>query len=419
MSNPLPELKTSLKFVIVGHVDHGKSTLIGRLLYDTDSLPPDKIEEMERTSGELGRETEFAFIMDHLREEREQGITIDTAQTFFRTKSREYVIIDAPGHVEFVKNMITGASQAEAAILIIDAAEGIKEQTRRHAYVLSLLGISQVIVVLNKMDLAGYREDTYKELKIQAEEFLKSINIRADYYIPISALKGDNIVQKAVALSWYQGPTFLEGLDSLAGYPAAADRPLIFPVQDIYRIDSRRVIVGRVEAGEIREGQIVRFLPGEYQAVVKSIEKFQEKIASAFAQESIGVTLYDSLFVERGTVIAQPDRLPKVANEFRANLFWMAKRALGKSEKITLRCATQSVQSEVADIHRRIDSSDLKVIEENADGLENLEVGEVRIKTKKPIVIEKFKDVKELGRFVLMRQNNICARGIITGWDWI
>jgi sulfate adenylyltransferase large subunit len=403
--------------VIVGHVDHGKSTLIGRLLYDTDSLPPDKIEEMKRTSGELGRETEFAFIMDHLREEREQGITIDTAQTFFRTKSREYVIIDAPGHVEFVKNMITGASQAEAAVLIIDAAEGIKEQTRRHAYILSLLGISQVIVVLNKMDLAGYREDAYKELKIQAEEFLKSINIRADYYIPISALKGDNIVQKNEALSWYPGPTFLEGLDSLEGKAAAADRPLIFPVQDIYRIDSQRVIVGRVEAGKIRQGQIVRFLPGEYQAVVKSIEKFQEEKTSAIAQESIGVTLQDSLFAERGMIVAQPDRLPKVANEFKANLFWMAKQALGKSEKIILRCATQSIVSEVRDIYRRVNSSDLTIIQENADGLENLEIGEVRIRTKRPVVIEKFNDVQELGRFVFMRGKNICAGGIITGWD--
>lgn len=403
--------------MIVGHVDHGKSTLIGRLLYDTDSLPPDKIEEMKRTSGELGRETEFAFIMDHLREEREQGITIDTAQTFFRTPSREYVIIDAPGHVEFVKNMITGASQAEAAVLIIDAAEGIKEQTRRHAYILSLLGISQVIVVLNKMDLAGYREDTYKELRIQAEEFLKSINIRAEYYIPISALKGDNIVQKNEALSWYPGPTFLEGLGSLEGKLAAADRPLIFPVQDIYRIDSQRVIVGRVEAGKIREGQKVRFLPGEYQTVVKSIEKFQEKIASAVAQESIGVTLQDSLFAERGMVIAQPDRLPKVANEFRANLFWMVERALDKSEKITLRCATQNIVGEVRDIYRRINSSNLTIIKENADALENLEVGEVRIRTEKPIVIEKFNDVQELGRFVLMRGKNICAGGIITGWD--
>ncbi len=408
---------SNLKFVIVGHVDHGKSTLIGRLLYDTDSLPPDRVEEMKRTSRELGRETEFAFIMDHLREEREQGVTIDTAQTFFRTPSREYVIIDAPGHVEFVKNMITGASQAEAAVLIIDAAEGIQEQTRRHAYILSLLGISQVIVVLNKMDLAGYREDTYKELKIQAEEFLKSINIKADYYIPISALKGDNIVQKAEALSWYQGPTFLEGLDSLKGRIAPADLPLIFPVQDIYRIDSQRVIVGRVETGNIREGQIVRFLPGDYQTVVKSIERFQEERNSAVAQESIGVTLQDSLFVERGMVISQPDRLPKVANEFKANLFWMDRAALRKSEKITLRCATQSLQSEVADIHRRINSSNLTIIQQNADGLENLEVGEVRIRTKRPIVIEKFNDVQELGRFVLMRQNNICAGGIITGWD--
>ena len=188
-------MKENLKFVIVGHVDHGKSTLIGRLLFDTKSLPPDKIEEMQKTSKELGRETEFAYLVDHLREEREQSITIDTTQIFFKTDKREYVIIDAPGHVEFVKNMVTGASQAEAAILIVDTAEGVQEQTRRHAYILSLLGISQIIVALNKIDLVEFSENRFREVKDESEKFLASINLKSDYYIPISALKGDNVVQ--------------------------------------------------------------------------------------------------------------------------------------------------------------------------------------------------------------------------------
>ncbi|UCD85218.1 MAG: GTP-binding protein [Deltaproteobacteria bacterium] len=417
MSDFSTDLTTNLKFVIVGHIDHGKSTLIGRLLYDTDSLQPDKVEEMRRTSGELGKETEFAFIVDQLREEREQGVTIDTTQIFFRSSFRNYVIIDAPGHIEFIKNMITGASQAEAAVLIIDAAEGIKEQTRRHTYILSLLGISQVIVVFNKMDLVGYDEARYKELKIQAQELIESLNIETDYYIPISALRGDNIVNKAEALSWYQGPTFLKGLDSLEGYLAAADRPLIFPVQDIYKIGSRKVIVGRVEAGNIRAGQVVKILPEDYQATVKSIERFQEERTSAVAQESIGVMLQNSLFVERGMVMCHSDRMPKVTNEFKANVFWMARSPMKKSERITLRCATQSIMVEVPDIYRRINSSSLTIVQEDADDLGSLDVGEVRIKAKKPVVIEKFSDVQELGRFVLMRQNNICAGGIITGWD--
>jgi len=186
-----------LSFVIVGHVDHGKSTLIGRLLYDTDSLPPDKIEEIKKASAEAGRDTEFAFLLDHLEEERKQGITIDTTQVFFKTDKRRYVIIDAPGHVEFVKNMITGASQAEAAVLIIDVAEGVKEQTRRHSYMLSLLGLSQVIVVLNKMDLVDFSQERFGDVRKDAGGWLKSIDIEPIYYIPISAIKGDNITGKS------------------------------------------------------------------------------------------------------------------------------------------------------------------------------------------------------------------------------
>lgn len=406
-----------LKFVIVGHVDHGKSTLIGRLLYDTDSLPPDRIEEMKKTSGELGRETEFAFLLDHLKEEREQGVTIDTTQTFFHTPSREYVIIDAPGHVEFVKNMVTGASQAEAAVLIIDAAEGIREQTRRHAYILSLLGISQVIVVLNKMDLAGYEEARYHELKRETGEFLESIGTASGFFIPISALKGDNIVRKGEGLDWYQGPTFLEALDSLRERVAPADLPLIFPVQDIYRTDGKRMVVGRVESGRIERGQRVRVLPGDYETAVRSVEKFNEERTAAAASESVGVTLEDSLFVERGMVICEKDRPPATTREFKATLFWMSKAGLDPSRKIDLRCATQQVSCEIAEIERRIDSSDLRVVEERAGTLENLEVGEVRIRTKKPIAVERFQAVQELGRFVLMRENNICAGGIITGWE--
>ena len=203
----------SLKFVIVGHVDHGKSTLIGRLLFDTDSLPPDKMKDVEETSKELGREVEFAFIMDHLKEEREQGITIETTQIFFKTPKQDYVIIDAPGHVEFVKNMITGASQADAALLIIDVQEQVREQTRRHAYILSMLGLDQLIVVLNKMDLVKFKKSVFKHVRIDAKSFLKSIDIQADFYIPICAINGDNITKKSEKMSWYNGPTVLECID--------------------------------------------------------------------------------------------------------------------------------------------------------------------------------------------------------------
>ncbi len=403
-----------MKFIIVGHIDHGKSTLIGRLLFDTASLPQDKIAEIEKFSKELGRETDFSFAVDYLQEEREQGITIDTTQIFFRTKRRQYVIIDAPGHVEFIKNMVTGASQAEAGILIIDVKEGVQEQTRRHAYILKILGISQVIVLLNKMDLVNFDRKRYAEVRKEAEEFLGSIGVRADYYIPVSALKGENIVKNSKKMFWYEGPIFVESLDSLKRKIVSEKGPLILPVQDIYKIDSERIIVGRIERGKIKKGEEIKILPILETTMVNSIKKFPEEVNQASAEESIGLTIQSSLFVERGMVICRANDKLKISDNFKANLFWMGKSPLNKTEELNLRCATQSTLCEVKKIYKRINSSTLEVIQENAGQLENLEVGEVEIKTKRAIVVERFNNIQEIGRFVLKQQKNICAGGIIT-----
>jgi len=393
--------KPNLKFVIVGHVDHGKSTLIGRLLYDTNSLPPDKIEEIQKTSKDLGRETEFAYLLDHLEEERQQGITIDTTQVFFKTDKREYVIIDAPGHVEFVKNMITGASQAEAAVLIIDVNEGVKEQTKRHAYILSMLGLKQVIVLINKLDLVGYQEFRYGQVSKDIEAFLHSIRIHPIFYIPIAAIKGENIARKTEQMPWYTGPTFLESLDSLSNRKSPHDKSLIFPVQDIYKVDNKRIAAGRVEAGVIRKGQEIKVLPTRQISRVKTIEKFPNEIENASAGESIGITIEDSLFLDRGFVLCNSGEEPFLTDTFQANLFWMAKKEFNKGDKIFIRCSTQETGGKMEAIKKRINSS-------------TLEVGEVIIKTKTPITIKSFYDVQELGRFVIVRDEDICAGGIIT-----
>ncbi|NOX97896.1 MAG: GTP-binding protein [Nitrospirae bacterium] len=406
--------KGNLKFVIVGHVDHGKSSLIGRLFFDTNSLPPEKMQEVEQSSKELGRKVEFAFLMDHLREEREQGITIDTAQTFFKTDKREYVIIDAPGHVEFVKNMITGASQAEAALLIVDAEEGVQEQTKRHAYILAMLGLEQVVVVLNKMDLLDFKEDRFNKVKEETRNFLDSINITSDFYIPISAIQGDNVAKKSSHMDWYKGPTVLESLDSLRNRVSAENKPLIFPVQDVYKVNGKRIAVGRIEAGTIRKEQEIKILPDGQITKVKSIEKFLEEVDKSCAGESTGITTQDPVFLDRGNVICESKKEPALTDTFRANVFWMAKEDFNKKDKITLRCATQEMNSKVEKIEKRINSSSLEVIEEDADKLKNLEVGEVIIKTKKPIAVKTFNEVQELGRFVFVRGENICAGGIIT-----
>jgi sulfate adenylyltransferase large subunit len=403
-----------LSFVIVGHVDHGKSTLIGRLLYDTDSLPPDKIEEIKKASADQGKQTEFAYLLDHLEEERKQGVTIDTTQVFFKTDKRRYVIIDAPGHVEFVKNMITGASQAEAAVLIIDVAEGVKEQTKRHSYMLSLLGLHQAVVVLNKMDLVDFSEDRFTAVKQDVHNWLKSINIEPTLYIPISAILGENIATKSEKMPWYAGPTFLESLDTLQNKQPPEDKSLLFPVQDVYKIEDKRINVGRVEAGVIKKGLEIKILPDGQITGVNSIEKFLEETDAAVASESIGMTTADSVFLDRGNIVCLPGAEPAVTDEIPANIFWMSKRNFTASDKLTIRCATQETSCKIQSINKRINSSTLEVIEENADIVQNLDVAEVVIKTKKPVAIKDFNDVQELGRFVLVRDENICAGGIIT-----
>ncbi len=404
----------TLSFVIVGHIDHGKSTLIGRLLYDTQSLPPDRIEEMKRASADRGREDEFAYLLDHLEEERQQGITVDTTQVFFNSKSRHYVIIDTPGHVEFVKNMITGASQAEAAVLIVDVAEGVKEQTKRHSYMLSMLGLEQVVVVFNKMDMVDYSQERFEEVKNDALQWLGSINIKPSLCIPISAMKGNNVANRCDKMQWYDGPTFLESLDGLNNILPAENKELLLPIQDVYKVDDKRVNVGRIETGVLKQDQEVEIVPTGLKTKIKSVEMFLEERDSAVASECVGFTTSDAVFLERGVVVCQSDAKPNLTDTISASVFWMSKKPLAKDERISIRCATQEISCKIQQIKERINSSTLEVLEEDADKLENLEVAEVTIKTKKPIAVKEFSDCQELGRFVLVRDQNICAGGIVT-----
>ncbi len=406
-------MQEHLKFVIVGHVDHGKSTLIGRLFYDTDSLPEEKVEEVRKVCEELGREMEFGFVMDHLEEERSQGITIDTAQTFFKTGLRHYVIIDAPGHKEFIRNMITGASQAEAAILIVDAKEGVREQTKRHAYILGMLGLEQVIVVVNKMDRIGYSEARFGEVKTELSAFLGSLGISPVYWIPISAKDGDNVAIPSDKMPWHDAPTVLDALDTFTPREPAKARPLRFPIQDVYKVKDKRILVGRVEAGEIRKDDTVVFAPSLTRTKVASIEMLWQNRTEAEAGESIGITLADPLFVERGAVACPPDRQPVITSTLRANVFWMSKRPFVAGEELLLRVATQEVPVRIA-IEKKIDSSTLEPIAESPDKVWETEVAQMLIHAKEPIAVENFNDIQELGRFVLVRDLDVVAGGIIT-----
>jgi len=402
-----------MKIVIVGHVDHGKSTLIGRLFFDTNSLPEGVMENVKRACEELGRPVEFAYLMDSLEEERQQNVTIDTAQTFFKTGKRHYVIIDAPGHVEFVKNMITGASQAEAAILIVDVNEGVQEQTKRHAYILGMLGLEQVVVVLNKMDTVGYDRKRFNDVSADVTAFLEKINIKPSYVIPISAREGDNVAKKSSRMEWYEGPTVLEALDRFR--PSAKDttKPLRCPLQDIYKVGDKRVLVGRVESGLMKAGDDITFLPSGKKAVVKSIEVFEGQKNEAGPGESIGITIDKPHFLERGEVACSGE-LPKPTDTIMAHVFWMSREPFRMGDQMLFRCATQEISCIIESINKKLDSSTLEIIEENAKELNDMEIGEVILKLKSPAVVENFNNIGELGRFVLTKGLDVAAGGIIT-----
>jgi len=403
--------KENMKIVIVGHVDHGKSTLIGRLLYDTNSLPEGKVEEIKLVCESLGKKFEVGYVLDSLEEERDQNITIDTTQTFFKTNKRDYIIIDAPGHVEFIKNMVTGASQAEAAILIVDAEEGIQEQTRRHAYILKFLGLNQIIVVINKMDLIKYEEKRFNQVKEDLLNFLLNINIKPSIIIPISARDGSNIIKKSKNMQWYNDKTVLESLDTFKNKISLKDKELRLPIQDYYTFD-KRIFVGRIESGKIKQGDEILILPTKEITKVKSIEEFLKDPKEAEAGKSIGITTEDKVFIDRGYVIVKPnEKQPIMTNKIKANIFWMGKTSIKKRERINLRCTTQEVMCEIDSINKIINSSTLE-IKEDKEEINDKEAAEVIIKTEKPIVIENFNNIEEMGRFVLERED-IVAGGII------
>ena len=404
----------NLKLVIVGHVDHGKSTLIGRLLFDTDSLPEGQMDEIRSVCKALGREVEFGFVMDHLEEERDQGVTIDTAQTFFHTTKRDYVIIDAPGHVEFVKNMITGASQAEAAVLIVDADEGVMEQTRRHAYILGMLGLRQIIVVVNKMDLVGFKREAFDVILDDLTPFLASIDITPNHIIPVSAKEGDNIARSSSRMSWFTGPTVLAALDGFKPLGAPTDKPLRFSVQDVYKFD-KRIVVGRVESGILRAGDIVLVLPSNERSRIESIEEFlKDDVKEAGPGMAVGIVLSDKLFVERGNIVCSCRGPPTVTETVRAHLFWMDKVPFTKGERLKLKLTTQEAMCEVTDIERVIDSSTLEVVGCDVDQVWNRQVADIVLRMSAPIMLDDFNSIPAMGRFVLERRNTV-AGGIITG----
>ena len=411
-SSPAPPLRV----VFVGHVDHGKSTLIGRILHDTGSLPEGKIDEIKKACAAEGMEFEFAFLLDALLEEQKQNVTIDTTQIPFRTARRRYAIIDAPGHKEFLKNMITGASSADAAILVIGANEGVREQSRRHAYLLNLLGIRQIIVVVNKMDLVDFSEARFHEIESEYRTFLAELGLEARAFIPASARQGENVARATMKMKWYCGASVLEALDLLESRKSDVDLPLRFCIQDVYRFDGRRIIAGRIETGTLRVGDQLVFSPANKSSIVATIERWNAPPnGPAVAGDSIGITLSEQIFVERGYVASHENETPIETNRFHADLFWIVREPLRVGHFYDLRVATQDVKCQIVSIEQVMDSSTLEMKSDGREQLERNEIGRLTIQTRGPLVIDNHDNIPNLGRFVIADDGRIRGGGTILG----
>jgi bifunctional enzyme CysN/CysC len=404
-----------VKIVFVGHVDHGKSTLIGRILEETNSLPEGKVDALRASCEAQGQRFEYAFLLDALAEEQQQNVTIDTTQIHFRTATRSYVIIDAPGHEEFLKNMITGAASADAAVMVIAADEGAREQSRRHGQLLSLLGIRQVIVAVNKMDLAGYSETTFREIEKGYGEFLETLGLKAVAFVPISAGAGMNVSRGGPSVAWFKGPTLLQAIDQLKAAGSAAEQPLRFPVQDVYRVANRRILAGRIESGTLRVGDRLLFSPHHKTARVATIERWPVSMTeSASAGESIGITLEDQIFVERGHIASHEVDAPAESNRVHARLFWIGREPLRAGARYRLKLVTQNVDCEVVALSQVVDAATLDPVAADRTELSINEVGDVTLQTRAPLVIDNHERVPAMGRFILAAGDELVGGGIIS-----
>jgi bifunctional enzyme CysN/CysC len=410
--------REQMNLVIVGHVDHGKSTVVGRLLADTGSLPTGKLEAVRKECLRTGKPFEYAFLLDALSDEQDQGITIDTARCFFKTSKRDYIIIDAPGHIEFLKNMISGAARAEAAALIIDAKEGVRENSRRHGYILAMLGIRQVVVCVNKMDLVKHDEAHFRAIEKEYRAFLGEIgSVSPRHFIPVSALEGENLAHRSEVMKWYDGPTFLEAMDGFAKAPSRADLPARMPVQAVYKFtsrgDDRRIIAGRVESGRIAVGDKVVFTPSNKSSTIKSIEAFNAAPRTVIeAGWSTGFTLTEEIYITRGEVMSHLEKPPLVSTRFRANLIWLGRKPFEKGRDYKLKLGTAALPVHIHKIHKVIDASQAhsEITKENVG---RHDVADLVLETRSPVAFDLIGDSEATGRFVIVDGYDVAGGGII------
>ncbi|MBI3413520.1 MAG: translation elongation factor EF-1 subunit alpha [Candidatus Aenigmarchaeota archaeon] len=412
--------KPHINIMTSGHVDHGKSTLIGRLLFDTGAIREDEMRKLKETATELKKETfEFAFAMDTSKEERERGVTIDLMHKPFETQKNYFTIIDAPGHRDFVKNMITGASQADAAILLCSAKEGIQDQTREHAYLLKVLGIKQMTVAVNKMDAVNYDEAKFNAIKSEVTKLLQGIGYKIDAIpmIPLSAYLGDNVVKKSDKMPWYKGPTLLESLDSIQLPPKPSGKPLRLPVQDVYDIKGIGVVpVGRVETGILKPGDQVVFMPSGAKAEVKSVEMHHKQLVQAEPGDNVGFNVrgISRDQIKRGDVVGKPDNPPTVAKEFTAQIIVLNHpTVITKGYTPVFHCHTSQMAGEIFEIVKKLDPKTGATLAENPDLLKTGDAAIVKVRPSKPLAIEKQSDFPQLARFAIRDMGQTVAAGVV------
>jgi bifunctional enzyme CysN/CysC len=398
-----------LRVVIAGHVDHGKSTLVGRLMHDTGSLTEGRMQELEESCESRGLDVlEWSFLLDSFQAERDQAVTIDTTQIRLSTGKRDVVIIDAPGHIEFLKNMITGAAAADAAILVIDAVDGLQDQTRRHAFMLHLLGLKQVAVVVNKMDMVGYQEDRFCQIEKDILSCLKTISLDCVAVIPVAARHGDMLVDRGKSMPWYGGPTLLAVFDSMESTIPPVDAPLRFSVQDVYRFDEQRIVVGRVEIGIIRQGDTLLFSPHQQKAIVSSLAIWPADINKTVAQagESIGLILDRPVFVERGYIASHEKNPPSLTRAFRATIFWFSTEPLKQGAVYKLHYGTHQSVVTVQSVDRVIDAGNLQQ-NETTEIVPRHAVADIVLSSRDMIAFD------PSGRFALYNDSGIVGGGLI------
>jgi len=409
-----------MRFTTAGSVDDGKSTLIGRLLYDSKSIFEDQMEAIELSSKRKGeKHVNLALLTDGLRAEREQGITIDVAYRYFATPKRKFIIADTPGHIQYTRNMVTGASTANLAIILIDARNGVIEQTLRHAYIASLLQIPHLVVCVNKMDLVDYSEEKYNQIKNQFLEFAPKLDVKDIRFIPISALKGDNVVERSTVMDWFKGSTLMHILENIY---ISGDQNYIdprFPVQYVIRPQSDeyhdyRGYAGRIDGGIFNVGDSVKVFPSGFESKIKSIDTLNESLKSAFAPQSVTMTLEDNIDISRGDMIAKTNNLPKSGQDITAMISWFHEKPLRVNGKYALRHTTSDLRCMIKEVSFKMDINSL---ERNFDDKEVKmnDIARIKIRTTKPIFYDSYRRNRFTGSFILIEEgtNETVGAGMI------